>query len=60
MDLKFLFSLLTVNVMLRMVVGKGGVEEKARDVEAEKVFLREFTELFFPSLGINVCDFFPI
>ncbi|WRX30116.1 Cytochrome P450 - like 10 [Theobroma cacao] len=46
--------------MLRMVVGKRGVEEKARDVEAEKVFLREFTELFFPSLGINVCDFFPI
>ncbi|XVF36362.1 hypothetical protein REPUB_Repub19eG0052200 [Reevesia pubescens] len=59
-DLKFLFSRLTINVMLRMVVVKRGVEEDAMDVKAEKEFLREFTELFFPSLGMNVCDFFPI
>lgn len=58
-DLKYLFSLLAVNVMLRVVAGKRGVEDPG-DMEAEKVFFREFKNLFFPSLGTNICDFLPV
>ncbi|XVF64137.1 hypothetical protein PTKIN_Ptkin09bG0143500 [Pterospermum kingtungense] len=58
-DLKYLFSLLAINVMLRVVSGKRGVED-SRDMEAEKVFYKEFKNLFFPSLGTNICDFFPV
>lgn len=58
-DLKYLFSLLAVNVMLRVVAGKRGVEDSG-DMEAEKVFFREFKNLFFPSLGTNICDFLPV
>ena len=58
-DLKSLFCLLTMNVMLRVVAGKRGVED-SRDMEAEKIFFREFKNIFFPSVGINICDFFPI
>ncbi|XP_021283657.1 cytochrome P450 81D11-like [Herrania umbratica] len=59
-DLKYLFCLLTSNVMLRVVAGRRGVED-AKDMEAEeKVFFREFKSIFFPSLATNICDFFPI
>ncbi|XVF36363.1 hypothetical protein REPUB_Repub19eG0052300 [Reevesia pubescens] len=58
-DLKYLFCLLTMNVMLRMVTGKRGVED-AKDMEAEKMFLLEFKSNFFPSLGTNICDFLPV
>nr|KJB29441.1 hypothetical protein B456_005G100700 [Gossypium raimondii] len=58
-DLKYLFCLLTANVMWRTVAGKRGVEDP-KDVEAEKMFFTEFKSLFFPSLGTNICDFFPV
>ncbi|XWS21255.1 hypothetical protein CRYUN_Cryun30bG0039900 [Craigia yunnanensis] len=58
-DLKYLFCLLTMNVMLRVVAGKRGVED-SRDMEAENIFFRDFKKIFFPSLGFNICDFFPI
>ncbi|XVF39853.1 hypothetical protein PTKIN_Ptkin01aG0065800 [Pterospermum kingtungense] len=59
-DLNYLFCLLTMNVMLRVVAGKGVVEEIAKDMETEKIGLREFKNTFFPSLGTNICDFFPV
>ncbi|OMO70598.1 Cytochrome P450 [Corchorus olitorius] len=59
-DLKYLFSLLTSTVILRLVAGKRFVED-ARDMEAEKRLFREFSDMFFPILGsYNVCDFFPV
>ncbi|KAK6277568.1 hypothetical protein POUND7_017891 [Theobroma cacao] len=59
-DLKYLSCLLTTNVMLRVVAGRRGVDD-ATDMEAEeKVFLREFKNIFFPNLATNICDFFPI
>ncbi|XP_022716127.1 cytochrome P450 81D11-like [Durio zibethinus] len=59
LDLKYLFCLLTTNVMLRVAAGKRGVED-AKDMEAEKIFFREFKNIFFPSMGTNICDFFPV
>ncbi|PPS07784.1 hypothetical protein GOBAR_AA12853 [Gossypium barbadense] len=58
-DLKYLFCLLMTNVMWRTVAGKRGVEDP-KEVEAEKMFFTEFKSLFFPSLGTNICDFFPV
>ncbi|KAK8711516.1 hypothetical protein V6N13_146798 [Hibiscus sabdariffa] len=55
-DLKCLFGLLTMNVMLKMASG----EAAARDREAEKMVFEEFKSMFFPSLGTNICDFFPV
>ncbi|KAE8692034.1 hypothetical protein F3Y22_tig00110863pilonHSYRG00066 [Hibiscus syriacus] len=55
-DLKYLFGLLTMNVMLKMASG----EAAARDKETEKMVFKEFKSLFFPSLGTNICDFFPV
>ncbi|KAL5777661.1 hypothetical protein ACOSP7_010587 [Xanthoceras sorbifolium] len=59
-ELKTLFSLLTINLMTRMVAGRPGTEDEATELEVEKKFLAEFKETFFPSLSMNVCDFFPI
>ncbi|KAK8572480.1 hypothetical protein V6N13_048075 [Hibiscus sabdariffa] len=58
-DMKYLFCLLVTNVMLQIVAGKRGVEDP-RDTESEKTFFREFKDIFFPSLGTNICDFFPV
>ncbi|XVE55818.1 hypothetical protein DITRI_Ditri03aG0187700 [Diplodiscus trichospermus] len=58
-DLMYLFNILAINVMMRVVAGKRGVED-AKDMEAEKMFFRAFKNIFFPSLGTNICDFFPV
>ncbi|XVE94973.1 hypothetical protein REPUB_Repub02eG0056300 [Reevesia pubescens] len=58
-DLMYLFCLLSMNVILRVVSGKPGVED-VRDNEAEKMFLREFKNTFVPSVVTNICDFFPV
>ncbi|KAG8632662.1 cytochrome P450 81C13-like [Manihot esculenta] len=59
-NLKFLFSLLTCNVMMRMSIGKRCVEMEAEDSELEKQLFEEFKETFFPSLSLNICDFIPV
>lgn len=61
-ELKPLFSILSVNFMMRIVAGKRGTEEGAgaANMEVAKKFLLEFKEIFFPSMIMNVCDFFPI
>ncbi|OMO70597.1 Cytochrome P450 [Corchorus olitorius] len=56
-DLKYFFSLLATKVMVGVVAGKRG---DVRDMEAEKRSFQEFKKIFFPSLGINLCDFFPV
>ncbi|CAN1795778.1 UDP-glycosyltransferase 83A1 [Linum perenne] len=54
---RFLLSLLTVNVMMRLAVGRRCVEEEEGDTKEEKVKFREFKDRFFPGLGMNICDF---
>ncbi|KAJ4701676.1 putative Cytochrome P450 [Melia azedarach] len=60
LELKTSFSLLIVNFIMRVVAGKRGTAEEAADMEVPKKFLLEFKEIFFPSLSMNICDFFPI
>ncbi|GMJ09184.1 cytochrome P450, family 81, subfamily K, polypeptide 2 [Hibiscus trionum] len=55
-DLKYLFGVLTMNVMLKVASG----EAADRDRKAEQTVFQEFKSIFFPSLGTNVCDFFPV
>ncbi|CAN1164013.1 Cytochrome P450 81C13 [Linum perenne] len=59
-NLKFLLSLLTVNVMMRLAVGRRCVEEEEAGTEEERVKFGEFKDTFYPSLGMNICDFVPI
>ncbi|CAI0451643.1 unnamed protein product [Linum tenue] len=59
-DLKFLLSLLTINVMMRLAVGRRCAEEEEAGTEEERGKFQEFKEKFFPSLGMNICDFVPI
>jgi hypothetical protein len=49
-----------INFMMRIVAGSPGTEDEAAESEIEKKFLAEFKEIFYPSLSMNVCDFFPI
>ncbi|XVE55817.1 hypothetical protein DITRI_Ditri03aG0187600 [Diplodiscus trichospermus] len=58
-DLKCFFDILASNIMLRVVAGKRGVED-AKDIEAEKMFVREFKNIFYPGMETNICDFFPV
>ncbi|XP_010531165.1 PREDICTED: cytochrome P450 81E8-like [Tarenaya hassleriana] len=61
-DLKHLFTLLTVHMMLRIVAGKRGVELKKSEVdpESETRLLDDFKARFFSSMSMNHCDFLPV
>ncbi|KAJ6685852.1 CYTOCHROME P450 FAMILY 81 SUBFAMILY K POLYPEPTIDE 1-RELATED [Salix purpurea] len=59
-DLQFLFSLLTFNVMMRLAAGKPCIDEEVAVTEVEKQSFQEFKEIFSPGLGVNICDFIPI
>uniref|UniRef100_A0A6N2MUB7 Cytochrome P450 n=1 Tax=Salix viminalis TaxID=40686 RepID=A0A6N2MUB7_SALVM len=59
-DLQFLFSLLTFNVMMRLAAGKPCIDEEAAVTEVEKQSFQEFKKIFSPGLGMNICDFIPI
>lgn len=60
-ELKPLFSILSVNFMMRIVAGKRGYEAGvgAANMEVAKKFLLEFKEIFFPSMIMSICDLFP-
>lgn len=58
-ELKTLFLLLNINFMMRIVAGKPGIEVKGAEMEVLENFLLDFKERFFPSLSMNICDFFP-
>ncbi|KAJ6685850.1 CYTOCHROME P450 82C3-RELATED [Salix purpurea] len=59
-DLQFLFSLLTLNVMMKLAAGKPCIDEEVAVTEVEKQSFQEFKEIFSPGLGMNICDFIPI
>ena len=59
-DFKYLCTLLVSNIMMRMVAGKPCVGEEFACMDVRKKLLKEFKEVYFPSLTVNICDFFPI
>uniref|UniRef100_A0A2P2PJ51 Cytochrome P450 81D11-like n=1 Tax=Rhizophora mucronata TaxID=61149 RepID=A0A2P2PJ51_RHIMU len=59
-ELKFLLSLLTTNVVMRMAAGKRCVEEDVANTEMGKRLFQEFKDVFPPVLMMNVCDFVPM
>ncbi|XP_050265966.1 cytochrome P450 81C13-like isoform X2 [Quercus robur] len=59
-DFKYLCTLLVSNIMMRMVAGKPCVGEEFACMDVGKKLLKEFKEVYFPSLTVNICDFFPI
>ena len=46
--------------MMRMVAGKPCDGEEFACMDVRKKLLKEFKEVYFPSLTVNICDFFPI
>jgi hypothetical protein len=61
LELRYLFSLLMFNIMMRMVAGKPCVgEEAAASMDVGKQHLKEFRETYAAGLSMNICDFFPI
>ncbi|CAI0396374.1 unnamed protein product [Linum tenue] len=59
-NLKFMLSILTVNVMMRVAVGWRCVEEEEAGTAEERRKFQEFKDRFYPNLGLTVCDFFPV
>ncbi|KAK4599281.1 hypothetical protein RGQ29_009369 [Quercus rubra] len=59
-DFKYLCTLLVSNIMMRMVAGKPCVGEEFACTDVGKKLLKEFKEVYFASLTVNICDFFPI
>ncbi|XP_057975031.1 cytochrome P450 81C13-like [Malania oleifera] len=59
-DLKFTFSLLAFNVIMKIVAGKRCVEGDAASVEMGRKHLQELKETFLPNVSMNMCDFLPI
>ncbi|KAJ0024375.1 hypothetical protein Pint_08699 [Pistacia integerrima] len=59
-ELRILFHILTVNLTMMIVTGNPGIEDEAADLEVAKKFLLEFKEKFYPSVAVDICDFFPI
>ncbi|KAL0017488.1 hypothetical protein SO802_004557 [Lithocarpus litseifolius] len=59
-DFKYLSTLLVSNVMMRIVAGKPCVGEEFTCMDVGKKLLKEFKEIYFASLTVNICDFFPI
>ncbi|KAF3953049.1 hypothetical protein CMV_021463 [Castanea mollissima] len=46
--------------MMRIVAGKPCVGEEFTCMDVGKKLLKEFKEVYFASLTVNICDFFPI
>ncbi|XP_075633919.1 cytochrome P450 81C13-like isoform X2 [Castanea sativa] len=59
-DFKYLSTLLVSNIMMRIVAGKPCVGEEFTCMDVGKKLLKEFKEVYFASLTVNICDFFPI
>ncbi|XP_057975001.1 cytochrome P450 81C13-like [Malania oleifera] len=59
-ELRFFFSLLTLNIITRMLSGKRSVEGKDMSMEVGRQHVRELKEIFIPSASMNICDFLPI
>ncbi|KAK4599280.1 hypothetical protein RGQ29_009368 [Quercus rubra] len=59
-ELRYLFSLLVSNIIMRIVTGKPCVGKEVESMDVGKELLKEFKENFFADLAMNMCDFFPV
>lgn len=59
-DLNYLVSVFSFNVMMRVIAGKRSVGEEDVGTEVGKQILKEIRGIFFSSLSLSVCDFFPV
>ncbi|KAJ4848521.1 hypothetical protein Tsubulata_014453 [Turnera subulata] len=59
-DLRFVLSSLTNNMMLRMAVGHRLVEEQHAYTDVEKQAYLELRKSVYPGLGMNICDYLPL
>ncbi|KAA8537811.1 hypothetical protein F0562_027609 [Nyssa sinensis] len=60
LELKYWFSLLAFNIMMRLVAGKRCVRDEVAGMEAGKQILDDLRGKFVSSSPLNICDFFPI
>ncbi|KAB1220300.1 Cytochrome P450 81D1 [Morella rubra] len=58
-EFRYLFSLLAFNIVTRMVTGEPCVGEEAAGTDVGKQRLKDLKDIYFPSLMMNICDFFP-
>ncbi|XP_027151913.1 cytochrome P450 82G1-like [Coffea eugenioides] len=59
-DLSHWISIFTLNVMMRMLVGRCSVREEDAGEELGMQIIEEFREMFGSSISMNLCDFFPV
>ncbi|KAG2666235.1 hypothetical protein I3760_15G047600 [Carya illinoinensis] len=59
-EFRYLCSLLTFNIMMRILTGKPCVGEEAAITDAGKKHLQDMKDTYFASLSMNACDFFPV
>nr|ANC33511.1 1,3,5-trihydroxyxanthone synthase [Hypericum perforatum] len=60
LDMKYMLSLLTSSVIMRVAAGKRHVAVSDEDTEEEKRLMQEFKDLFFPIVSMTPCDFIPV
>nr|UUY85544.1 camptothecin hydroxylase [Camptotheca acuminata] len=59
-QLKYWFSLLTFNIITRLVAGKRCVRDAVAGTDLGKQILEELKGKFVSIMPLNMCDFFPI
>nr|WJJ53770.1 cytochrome P450 monooxygenase 3 [Garcinia xanthochymus] len=59
-DMKYMFTLLTTNVIMRLAAGKRHVPFKDEETKEEKALYQLFKDLFFPIVSMTICDFIPV
>ncbi|KAL2529616.1 Cytochrome [Forsythia ovata] len=59
-DLNYLVSAFSFNVMMRVIAGKWFIEQEEIGTEVGKQIVKEIKGTFFSSLSLSVCDFFPV
>nr|UUY85543.1 camptothecin hydroxylase [Camptotheca acuminata] len=59
-QLKYWFSLLTFNIITRLVAGKRCVRDAVAGMDLGKQILEELKGKFVSIMPLNMCDFFPI
>ncbi|KAF5468160.1 hypothetical protein F2P56_012335 [Juglans regia] len=59
-EFRYLSSILTFNITMRMLTGKPCVGEETAITDVGKKHLKDMKDTYFASLSMNVCDFFPV
>ncbi|XP_071925579.1 cytochrome P450 81C13-like [Coffea arabica] len=59
-DLNHWISVFTLNVIMRMLVGRCSIREEDAGEELGMQIIKEFREMFASGIALSLCDFFPI